>query len=194
MTAQPPATHSNALIATVARRALGVAKLDARVLREIRDDSEATSQALFVMLLVAIVGAFGGAANAGLSEFLGLFVMQIVLSVCAWALFAGLADFVGTEVIPSAHTDVSAGQALRTLGYADAPGLLLALGFIPAIGPFVAVIGFVWVLVAQVVALRTTFETTTGHAIAIAVIAGALTAVVLSIALLLLAAVGVSFF
>jgi hypothetical protein len=194
MTAQPPATRSYGLLVTVAHRALGVAKLDVRVLREIRDDGEATSQALFVVLLVAIAGALGDAAGAGLSESLGLLVTQVALSIGAWVVFAGTADFVGTEVIPSARSGVSAGQALRTLGYSNSPGLLLALGFIPAIGPFVAVIGLIWVLIAQVVALRTTFETTTSHAIAIAVIAGVLTAVVLGIALLLLAAIGVSFF
>jgi hypothetical protein len=194
VTAQPPITRSNGLIATTARRALGAAKLDSRVLREIRDDSRAISQALVVVLLAAVAGAIGLVADTGLSEFLLLLVAQVSFAIGGWIVFGAAADFVGTKLIPSARTGVSVGQVLRTVGYADAPGLLAAFAIIPAIGLFVAIVGLVWVIVAQVVALRTTFETTTSHAIAIALIAGVLTVVVLVAGILLLAAAGVSVF
>jgi len=191
MSAESPTTRSHGPTATMALRALGVARLDGRIVREVRDDRTATTQALIVVLLVAAAGALGSAAGAGLGEFLGQLATGVVVSLVFWVVFAAIALFVGTDLIRGARSEVTIKELLRTLGFADAPGLLTSLGFIPVLGIVVALIGFVWVLVAQVVALRATFETTTERAIAIAVISGFASVLVAIIPLAALVSLGV---
>jgi hypothetical protein len=67
---------------------------------------------------------------------------------------------------------------LRTIGFAQSPGVLNVLSFIPGIGGIIQLVVGIWVLVAGVIAVRQALDFDTGKAI--------LTAVVGWLALLLL--------
>jgi hypothetical protein len=73
---------------------------------------------------------------------------------------------------------------LRTIGFAQAPKLLLVLGIIPILGWVVGLIVFFWFIAAAIVALREAFEFDTGRAVGtglVALVAIAIVDIVLSV-------------
>jgi hypothetical protein len=64
------------------------------------------------------------------------------------------------------------GQLMRTLGFAQSPGVLRVFGGIPGIGPFVLGVVSVWMLVAMVIAVRQALDyTSTWRAAAVCIVA-----------------------
>ena len=56
--------------------------------------------------------------------------------------------------MPEQDTQADWGELARTIGFAQTPGLLRVLRFIPILGNFARAASDVWVLVATVVAVR----------------------------------------
>jgi hypothetical protein len=73
-----------------------------------------------------------------------------------------VAWFVGTKLFGGTATP---GELLRTIGFAQSPGVLNVLSFIPIIGGFISIITGIWSLVAGVVAVRQALDFDTGKAI-----------------------------
>lgn len=88
-----------------------------------------------------------------------------------WIIYSGLAYLIGTRLLATAETRATYGEVLRTLGFAQAPRLLLVLAWIPILGLILAFVVGIWVLVATIIAIRQSMELTTGRAIGTAVIA-----------------------
>jgi hypothetical protein len=80
------------------------------------------------------------------------------------------------------------GELLRTLGFAQAPGLLGFLAIVPILGGSVAVVLSVWTLVTGIVAIRQALDVGTGKAILTALIS---LAVVIAVAVAVAVVVGV---
>jgi hypothetical protein len=59
---------------------------------------------------------------------------------------------------------------LRTIGFAQSPGVLNVLGIIPLLGGLVRFAVFIWILVAVVIAIRQALDFSTGKAVGTAVI------------------------
>lgn len=57
------------------------------------------------------------------------------------------------NLLPERQTEADLGQLLRTIGFAASPGLLLALGVIPAIGAIISFVVQIWMLIAFVIAV-----------------------------------------
>ena len=53
------------------------------------------------------------------------------------------------------------GQLMRTLGFAQAPGVLRIFGGLPGIGPIVLGVVSVWMVIAMVIAVRQALDFTT---------------------------------
>ena len=71
----------------------------------------------------------------------------------------------------SAETEANWGQLARTLGFAQSPGILKVVGFIPVFGPIVFAIASIWQLVAMVIAIRQALDyTSTWRAVGVAVV------------------------
>ena len=114
------------------KRMMGAARLDAAIYEEVESDPSATKQALTVVILVALatgIGTFGTGGPAGL-------VVGIVAGIGLWALWAWITYFVGTTILKTGETETNWGQLARTLGFAQSPGLLKVVGFIPVLGPW----------------------------------------------------------
>jgi hypothetical protein len=126
---------------------IGAARLDVRTYEEIEADPGATTQALAVVLLSSIAA---GAGRGGEDSTLGL----IVLALMSWIIWAGLSYLIGAYLIPEPQTQANMGQMLRTIGFADAPGILRFLGLIPTVERLIYPIVSVWLLVALVIAIR----------------------------------------
>lgn len=165
-------------------RMIGAAKLDVPTYEEIEHDENATLQAFIVVILVAIASGLGLLFVDGVSGFIG----GLVRAILSWVIFAAVAYVVGTRLIPGRDTRSSVDEILRTTGFAQTPGLLGILAFIPILGIIVGLVVFVWSVVAVVVALRQALDTSTGRAVGIAL----LSLVVIFVVSAILATIGLS--
>ncbi len=126
-------------------RMQGAAFLDIETFEEVEHDESATGQAAAVVALVAVAQAIGGAGDGVLAAG-GAALGALV----GWGIWAGVTYLVGTKIFEGTATW---GELLRTLGFAQAPGILAILGVIPLLGVVTWLIPF-WVLVTGFVAVR----------------------------------------
>lgn len=141
---------------------LGAAKLDVNTYEEVEADHTATGQAAGVIALVAIAQAIGASGHGSLGIIGGL-----VGALFGWLLWAGITYLIGDKLLGGTATW---GELLRTLGFAQAPGVLYVLGIIPLFGGLVRVALAIWILVAGVIAIRQALDFSTGKAILTAVL------------------------
>jgi hypothetical protein len=112
--------------------------------------------------MVAASSAIGGVpAGAG-----GM-AAAVLVSIVGWLLWAGVTYLIGDRLLGGTATW---GELLRTLGFAQAPGILLMLAVVP--GMYLVVLPFVgiWMLFTGVVAIRQALDFGTGRAIATALL------------------------
>ena len=167
-----------------AERVIGAARLDRRIYEEVEHDRDATMQAAALVVLGSIAAGVAALASGDIVSFLlGVFVVGLA----GWAVYAWLAYFIGTRLLAGPETSADWGELARTLGFAQAPRLLLVLSFVPVLGAIAALAAALWTLVTTVVALRAALDFGTGRAIATAVLAWLPSAILISI---LLAAAG----
>jgi len=151
------------------KRMVGAAKLDAATYEEVESDAGATWQALGVVVLSALCAAVGGAIQGGESGFVG----GLLSSLAAWVVWAVLTWVVGTMFLPGPGTRSDVGELLRTLGFAQSPGVFRVFTGIPLVGWLINLAIWGWTLAAMVVAVRAALDyTSTGRAIAVCLISG----------------------
>ena len=149
------------------RRMMAAARLDSAIYEEVEADQSAMIQAMAVVVLVALATGIGTFRTGGL---VGL-VVGIPVSIVLWALWAWITYLIGTTVLKTAKTEANWGQLARTLGFAQSPGMLKVVGFIPTIGPLLFLIAIIWQLAAMVIAIRQALDfTSTWRAGGVAVI------------------------
>lgn len=167
---------NQSMLDIIIHRARRVVALDAPIFRTIARDPNATQQAAIVVGVVALASAIGGAGEGGGGIFLGL-----VGALVSWLVFAGLAWFFGTSIFGTPTTSTNWESLLRTLGYAQAPGILSIFGFIPVLGWLAALAGGIWTIVTGIIAIRETLGFSTGRAIITAIVAAIASAMVMGI-------------
>ena len=140
-------------------RLIGAAKLDVAVYEEVEADTSATGQAMGVVLLSSVAGGLGASAFAGAG--LRGFVFGGIVALIGWGIWAFLTYIIGTRVLAEPQTRADVGELLRTTGFAQAPGILRALGGIPGLGPILLSIVSVWMLIAMVIAVRQALDYST---------------------------------
>lgn len=143
-------------------RMMGAARLDVSVYEEVEADSTATGQAAGVVAIVALCSAIGGIGAGAQGVFSGL-----IAALVGWAIWAGVTYLIGDKLLGGTATW---GELLRTLGFAQAPGVLFALGAIPLLGGLVSIAVGVWILITGIVAIRQALDFGTGRAIATAIL------------------------
>ena len=144
-------------------RMKGAAMLDVATYEEVEADTTATSQAAGVVAIVAAAAAIGGARDGT-----GGIIGGLISAFLFWLIAAGLTFLIGTRLFKGTATW---GELLRTLGFAQSPGVLYVLGIIPFVGGLARFAGAVWILVASIIAIRQALDFDTGKAILTAVIA-----------------------
>ncbi len=148
----------------------GAALLDVATYEEVEHDTTATGQAAVVVALAAVGAAIGGLWRGGP----GL-IGSLVGYLAGWAVWAGVTYFVGTRLFDGRATW---GELLRTLGFAQAPGVLQAVAIIPIVGRLAQLVIGVWLFATTIVAVRQALDVTTGKAVLTALIGGVAFAVV----------------
>ena len=138
-------------------RMIGAATLDVRIYEEVEHDQNATGQAAGVVALVAVAGAVGSIGYGGFGV-----VGALLAAFVGWAIWSAVTLVIGTKVFDGT---ADMGEMLRTLGFAQAPGVLYVLGLLPVVGWFVRPAIGIWMLVCGVVAVRQALDFTTGKAI-----------------------------
>jgi hypothetical protein len=144
------------------RRMKGAALLDVGVYEEVEADQTATTQAAIVVAIVAVAQAIGAAGEGGRGIIGGL-----LAAVVGWLLWAGITYLIGDKVLGGTATW---GELLRTIGFAQAPGVFYLLAIIPILGGLVRIVVSIWVLIAGIVAIRQALDFSTGKAVLTAVL------------------------
>ncbi len=142
---------------SIVDRMRGAAALDVATYEEVEHDLNATGQAAVVVVLAAIASGIGNYFHGGPG-----IISALVAALIGWASWAGITYFIGTRFFGGTATW---GELLRTLGFAQSPGLLMVLGIIPIVGGLVRLAVAVWLLVAGVIAIRQALDIETGKAV-----------------------------
>ena len=165
---------------TMLDRMMGAARLDLATFNEVEHDSSLTTQAAAVVMLVALAKAIG-AWDVGPTSA----VVTAVASLVGWLIWAGVTYVIGDKLLGGTATW---GELLRTLGFAQAPGVLLVFGVLPLIGGLLAFVVSLWTLVAGIIGIREALDFSTGKAVITAVLGWL--ALVIPLALMEAAALG----
>jgi len=140
-------------------RMIGAAMLDIPTYEEVEADESLTGQAAVVVVLAAIAAGIG--SYGGEEPLLGL-GLGVVASLVGWALWAGVTYIVGDKLLGGTATW---GELLRTLGYAQAPGVLYVLAIAPMFGGILKAVVGIWLLITGIVAIRQALDFGTGKAL-----------------------------
>ncbi len=150
------------------QRMIGASLLRTATYEQVEGDKSATTQALLVVVLVAVatgVATLGTKVNA-----LGI-VLGILVALVGWAVLAWLTYVIGATVLRTEETKADWAELARTLGFAQSPGILRLFGGIPIIGSWVFPVVAVWQLAAAVIAIRQALDyKSTWRAVGVAVL------------------------
>lgn len=164
---------------TIVDRMIGAARLDIPTYEEVEHDESLTAQAALVVVLAAVARAIGGLDGGSTHVLSGL-----MTAVSMWLVWAGITYLIGDKMLGGTATW---GELLRTLGFAQAPGLLAVLGVFGPLSGVTEIVVSIWLLVTGIVAIRQALDFGTGKAILTAVL-GWLSAI--AVAILIALAIG----
>jgi len=164
-------------------RMIRAAKLDARLYEEVEADEGMLKPAMLVVVLSSLAAGIGASLHGGV----GGLVLGIVAALIGWYLWAFLAYWIGTKLLPEAQTQADLGQLLRTTGFSSAPGVIRILGVIPGATALVFGVASIWMFVAMVVAVRQALDySSTLRAVGVCVIGWLIQMAVVFLALALI--------
>jgi|SRR5689334_6733496 len=147
---------------SIVDRMRGAAMLDVATYEEVEHDEQATGQAAVVVVIVAICTAIGAIWRGGPS-----IIMGPVSAILGWLLWSAITYLIGAKLLGGIATW---GELLRTIGFAQSPGVLMIFGIIPLLGGLVRIVVAVWLLVAGIVAIRQALDFSTGKAVVTALL------------------------
>lgn len=143
-------------------RMIGAATLDIQTYEEVEADSTATPQAAAVVAMVAVASGIGVSGDG-----LWAALMAPVAALVGWLIWAGVTYLIGDKILGGTATW---GELLRTLGFAQSPGVLYLLAILPLVGGLVRLILPFWMLAAGIVAIRQALDFGTGKAVLTAIL------------------------
>ena len=140
-------------------RMLGAARLNVQTYEEVEHDSGATIQALLVVILVSIASVVGQIIGSS-DDVVWAIVIGVIRGVVSWALWALFTWLIGSTLLKTEQTEADWGQLARGTGFAQTPGLLNVLFFIPVLGGILYLVASIWTIVCMVVAVRQSLDYT----------------------------------
>jgi hypothetical protein len=146
-------------MASFGARIVGAMQLKAATFEDVEHDRTATLQAAAVVVLAQLAQGLGALRFGSVTSV----ALAVGAGTIGWVIGAGVVLVVGTRLFPAKTTEADMGQMLRTLGFAEAAGLLGVFGLVPALGWIVYAVCSVWILIAMVIAVRQAldYESTT---------------------------------
>ena len=158
---------------TFLSRVTGAVLMDPAIYEEVEADPSATIQAMAVVALSSLAAGVGALGPGGVrvTTLAGI----SLLAFAVWGIWTLVTLQIGTRIFPSPRTQADAGQLLRTIGFASAPGILRIGAIIPGAATAVFALTAVWMLMAMIVAVRQALDyTSTGRAVAVCALGWAL--------------------
>jgi hypothetical protein len=170
-------------------------RLDVNLYEEVERDTTQTTNALTVVVISAVASGIGAAISQAMASapagapgapavaaggggiVLGL-IAGVLAALVGWAIWTAIVYFIGTSLFGGTATW---GEVLRTVGFANAPGVLRILVFIPILGGLINLLVSIWLIVTTVVAVRQALDITTGKAIIVSIIGGIVAFIVIAI-------------
>ena len=128
-------------------------KIDIELYEEVEKDKQATLQAGLVVVLSSLAAGVG-ALQFGSSNF----ILAPILSLLGWVVWAYLIYFVGVKLFKDVNTKTNHGELLRTIGFAQAPGIIRAFGFTPDLMVVTFIGSGFWILACMVVAVKSALD------------------------------------
>ena len=141
-------------------RMLGAALLRVDTYEEVERESSATLQALLVVVLVTIASLGGALLGGDKVDVVSAVIVGLVRGVASWALWALATWIIGATICKTEHTEADWGQLARCTGFAQTPGILNVLSFIPVVGGLIFLVAFIWSFAAMVVGVRQALDYT----------------------------------
>jgi hypothetical protein len=140
-------------MANFVQRMIGAAALNVPMVEEIEADTDYTVPALGVVVLSAFAAAIGGAGGGVQTA-----AVLLISSLFGWVFWAFMIWVVGTKFLATPDTKSDMGELLRTMGFAQSPGLLRVFSWVPVIGRILDVAVLIWLFVAMIVAVRQSLD------------------------------------
>jgi len=166
---------------TMMDRLMGILTFKAPVYKEVAEDRTATGTAAMIVIVVAIiVGIITGllTGDTGAGVIIGAILSSIILTPIGWFLNAWLLAFVAKSFFQG---DTDTGEMLRVTGYA---AIFRLAQIIPIIGGLIAlVLG----IIANVIGIREAANVDNTKAILIAIVAGVIAFIVVTLLAVLIA-------
>lgn len=177
---------------SLVNRMVRAAKLDVDLYEEVEADTTATGQAFMAVLITSLAAGIGsgiaGAITGGVLWFIwGLFI-GIFAAIIGWLIWSGLTYFIGTRLLAGPETSATYGELLRTIGFANSPGVIRILTFIPILAGLISFAAWVWTLIAAVIAVRQALDFSTWRAIGTCIVGWIVYAIIVIVPLSLIMA------
>ena len=172
-------------------RMVRAARLETGLYNEVEADLSATNQALTVVVVTALAGGIGAALGQAIAGrpngVVGGLIGGVIAELVGWLVWSYVMYLVGTRVF---HGTATYGELLRTLGFANSPGVLLILRFIPVLGGLITAVVGIWRIVAGFIAVREALDLDNGNTLATIVVGIVAYLVLLLIVALVLGTIG----
>ncbi len=166
------------------------ARLDKTFYEEVEHDASYSQDALIVVILASIaggIGAFlGGLIARSMVAAIVMFIVQAVLGVLGYYLWAFIAQWVGTKFFKGTG---DFGEVSRAVGFAYAPRVLNLLSFIPCVGGLIGFATAIWSIATGFIAIRQSLDQDDTNALLTAIVSGV---IVFAIIFVITAIVGVA--
>lgn len=153
----------NPAASTLGGRILGVLRLDDATYQTVARDPAATAQAVAVGVAAALANGVGGLGAANPAAGFGGGFLQGLLW---WIALTVAASFFGGLVVRDPTARPAPAAVGRTMGFAQAPHLLLIFGALPLVGLAASAIATLWGILTAFTALRVAFRLSLSQAIA----------------------------
>ena len=145
-------------------RMLRAAKLDEGLYQEAAAEPDYRNHAF---ISVIAYSSFSGIGSFGLAGATGVNIGMIT-TLIGWYVWAFSTYMFGARFFPESRDPVERRAVYRAMGFATAPGTLLLLGLVPAVGGIIMLLVLLWVIVAAVIAVKKAFnDSSTGRAVGV---------------------------
>jgi len=154
-------------------RMVRASQLQSVLYEEVEADTNATGQALLAVVVVSVATGIGTGFDqltGGQSGnfFYGL-MFGVASSIAGWLLWALFAFIFGVSILRGPQTSSTWGELLRTMGFANSPGIFRIFTFLPG-GSIIGLIASAWSLIAAIIAVRQALDFSTWRAVVTAAI------------------------
>lgn len=97
--------------------------------------------------MAAAYGSFGRAGAAATN-------IGMVTTLLGWYVWAFSTYIIGVRLLPEDRTQTDRKTVMRVLGFASAPGILRALGFIPGLGIVILLTATGWMIATATIGIK----------------------------------------